>query len=60
MMGTARSKFQSTAPPAETKEMSDRNPRHHTHGKHAKPSGKSGKGKVKSAKRSTFRDGYRG
>lgn len=58
-MGTARAKYQTTAPGDETHEMAMKNPRRHSHGKDAKPSGKSGKGEVKSAKRSTFRDGYR-
>jgi hypothetical protein len=58
-MGTARAKYQTTAPDDESKAMAMENPRRHAHGRHAKPKGKSGKGKVKSKRVSTFRDGYR-
>jgi hypothetical protein len=59
-MGTARAKYQTTAPGDDSHEMAMKNPRRHCYGKDSKPSGKSGKGTVSSKRPSTYRDGYRG
>lgn len=58
-MGTARAKYQTTAPGDESREMAMKNTRRHYKEKSARAPGRSGGGTVKSGKRSTYKDGYR-
>jgi hypothetical protein len=58
-MGTARAKYQTTAPGDESREMAMKNPRRHFKSAAARAPGKSGGGTVKSGKRSTYKSGYR-
>lgn len=58
-----RAKFQTTAPEDTAQAYAKgepHNPRKKFKGGNRHPSGKSGKGRVKTRRRSTFKDGYRG